>query len=466
MNKILLMLVIPLGLMSCGGGGGDSSTLPPIVSDVTPPVIVLNGGDSSLFVGANYSDPGATATDAVDGSVAVSTSGTVDTGTVGTYVLTYTASDSSGNTSSQTRNITVSVIPNTPDVTAPVITLNAGTSSVEVGDTYVDPGVIVVDDRDGVLTATTTGSVDTSVVGSNTITYSAVDNAGNTSSQSRTVSVVDTGAPVIVLNGGDIILPLGTAYSELSATATDAVSNNLPVLIQGAVDINTPGLYVITYTATDASGNSSSVNRNVTVEEHDFILFNPGFTTVGVTEEYTVSGKYENNVNFSGTYTNSVISTSFPWLLNATGFVTRVNARLADSLNVTMDTGVYYYRPNILEGLSSNVFNTTDIAGPSVMPVKASIGDSGSVGTYKDTAGIFQGDKNTAVVTWKLLEVVGDPNKAVLEFTTIFSNDFGVVLDTYIIGYTIDLTGNRSGVNIKSSGPISLRMDLVGVRTN
>jgi polyhydroxybutyrate depolymerase len=78
------------------------------VADTTAPVITL-AGDAALDIeqGATYSDAGATATDTVDGSVTVVTTGSVDTATAGTYTLTYTATDNAGNVATKTRAVTV-----------------------------------------------------------------------------------------------------------------------------------------------------------------------------------------------------------------------------------------------------------------------------------------------------------------------------------------------------------------------
>ena len=62
------------------------------------------------------------------------------------------------------------------DTVAPVITLNGSNpDSVELGDTYVDPGA----DADTGETVVVSGSVDTSTVGSYTLTYTATDASGN-----------------------------------------------------------------------------------------------------------------------------------------------------------------------------------------------------------------------------------------------------------------------------------------------
>lgn len=79
-------------------------------ADITPPVITLTGNSSiSLTVGDTYTEQGATATDAVDGTVSVTIAGTVETGTAGVYTRTYDATDTAGNHAIQvTRIITVS----------------------------------------------------------------------------------------------------------------------------------------------------------------------------------------------------------------------------------------------------------------------------------------------------------------------------------------------------------------------
>ncbi len=87
-----------------GGSGGDT----------VPPVITLNGDPTvDLSIGDTFTDPGATATDNVDGDVSgniVVGGDTVDTNTEGTYVITYNVSDAAGNTAMEVTR-TVNVIP-------------------------------------------------------------------------------------------------------------------------------------------------------------------------------------------------------------------------------------------------------------------------------------------------------------------------------------------------------------------
>ena len=78
------------------------------VADTIAPVITLVG-EATLAVeqDATYTDAGATATDTVDGSVTVVTTGSVDTATPGAYTLTYTATDIAGNEATVSRTVNV-----------------------------------------------------------------------------------------------------------------------------------------------------------------------------------------------------------------------------------------------------------------------------------------------------------------------------------------------------------------------
>ena len=81
-------------------------------ADTTPPVITLVGSSTiNLTVGDTFTEPGATASDNVDGNItsSISISGSVDTSATGTYTLNYTVSDAAGNVGSVNRIINVSV---------------------------------------------------------------------------------------------------------------------------------------------------------------------------------------------------------------------------------------------------------------------------------------------------------------------------------------------------------------------
>ena len=119
--------------------------------------------------------------------------------------------------------------------------------TVQCGDDYEDAGATALDDVDGNIThrivetitfgGNVVGSVNTSVLGTYTITYEVSDNAGQVAPPvARTVDVVDTTAPVITLNGASaLLLECGAAYTEAGASATDGCDGDLEVTILGTV---------------------------------------------------------------------------------------------------------------------------------------------------------------------------------------------------------------------------------------
>jgi len=76
--------------------------------DSQPPRITLYGPASyEIGQGGTYTEVGASAYDSYDGVVAVTISGTVDTATLGTYIVTYNATDAAGNLASVQRTVKV-----------------------------------------------------------------------------------------------------------------------------------------------------------------------------------------------------------------------------------------------------------------------------------------------------------------------------------------------------------------------
>ena len=102
--------------------------------------------------GSSYVDAGATA----DGGETVTTSGTVDESTIGEYTITYSATDSAGNTGTATR--TVNVV-NTNNSNAPVF-ISTATPTIDENTTAVTTLVTTDDDANSSVTYSITGGAD------------------------------------------------------------------------------------------------------------------------------------------------------------------------------------------------------------------------------------------------------------------------------------------------------------------
>lgn len=209
--------------------------------------ISLNGANPLREeCGDSFSDPGATATNVAGKAVPVRVSGNVDTATLGTYTLTYTAVDDKDSASVE-RTVTV------VDTTPPAIFLKGGkTTTLKCGETFVEPGASAVDSCQGSVPVAISGSVDSNIQARYTITYTAVDANNNTKTVGRDVIVgsLEDNPPTITLDGrAEITIECGSLFTDTGATASTPCSGSIPVVASGIVDVQTPGSYFILYAA-------------------------------------------------------------------------------------------------------------------------------------------------------------------------------------------------------------------------
>jgi len=234
-----------------------------VVFDDSMPAITLNGDATvNLEFNGTYVEAGATAT----GGITVIIAGTVDSSTVGSYIITYNAVDRNGNHAFQVTR-TVNVI----DVNVPVITpLGDNPVYLRLGEAYVDEGATATDDVDtnpGLTNAMVTDNpVDINTEGQYTVTYTVVDSEGHTGTATRTVFVDNTGPAITIIGNVSIALTVGGVFTDEGANALDGVSGTRDVTTDcSSVDTAIAGRYTCTYTATDDAGNETVVERVITI---------------------------------------------------------------------------------------------------------------------------------------------------------------------------------------------------------
>jgi hypothetical protein len=275
---------LPFGL---GNGTANTAFISSLRNlDQTGPVLSLLGSNPMTVAhGSSYAEPGATASDAKDGTRAVTVSGSVNSSLVGSYNITYTASDISGNISTTTRVVNVT------DQTAPLITLNgASTVTISTGGSYSEAGATATDAVDGSVAVTISGSVNTSVVGTYVLTYSAKDAGGNTAiSVQRTVQVA---------------APLGTTYigwlNGASASDSAFLDYVFGAVTPGTLDASlkptvavTGGYLVLTYYTREGT-----VGLTVTPKTSaDLAAGAGGWSTTGVDDVAEVAPSTVNGVS-------------------------------------------------------------------------------------------------------------------------------------------------------------------------
>ncbi len=406
-----------------------------IVADRTAPTITLIGADPiNHEQGTAYTDPGASANDIIDGDLSGSivVTGTVDSNTTGTYTLSYNVSDAAGNAATTvTRDVIVS------DTTAPVITLSgANPLSHEVDTVFVDPGATASDNIDGDISGSigVTGSVNASTIGSYTLTYNVQDSSGNAATTvTRTVNVVDTGAPSITLLGTDPILhELQTPFTDPGATASDAADGDLTasIVVTGSVDPNIAGTYTLSYDVTDSQSNPApTVTRDVIVADR-------------TAPAITLTGSDPFNVELGGTFTDpgATASDVIDGDLSASIVVT-------GSVNTSV-SGSYVLNYNVSDaaGNAATTVTRTVIVADTTPPVITLTGSNPvnhEVNTIYTDAGATASDNTDGDISGNI-NVTGSVNAS--------------VIGTYILTYNVsDSSGNAATsvtrtVNVADTG--------------
>lgn len=161
------------------------------VTDSIAPVLTLSGATfMTIGLNSSYVEPGLSCSDNYDVTCSYTSTGSIDTSVAGTYILSYNAMDTSGNTAA---TLTRTIIIESQNI--PVLTLSgAQLVIIEQHETYIDAWATASDMEDGDISwnITSSGSVDTSIVWDYTLSYNIIDSDGNTGTWiTRVVRVVD-----------------------------------------------------------------------------------------------------------------------------------------------------------------------------------------------------------------------------------------------------------------------------------
>ena len=192
--------------------------------------------------------------------------------TVGTTIVTYTATDVNGNISTGSFNVVVAdlnpVITGTPSD----ITVNNDAGNCSAAVTWTAP--TVSDNCSGVSMVSSSASGDVFAVGTTTVTYTATDNNGNITTSSFDITVLDAEDPVFVSAPSDITVSSTAISCDASVTWTSpVVSDNCtsaPTVTStyASGDVFPVGTTTVTYTVVDDAGNSSITTFDITVEDN------------------------------------------------------------------------------------------------------------------------------------------------------------------------------------------------------
>ena len=181
---------------------------------------------------------------------------------LGETIVTWTATDSSGNSASASQTITV------VDTTAPVIITpeNVTSNATSKLNNIVELEQISV--TDSISTVQITNNAPSYYeFGETIVTWTATDFSGNSASATQTITVVDTTAPVITTPQNIIVDAVNTeTLLEIGLATIDDIIDDSPIITNDAPTVFPLGETIVTWTATDKFGNTSSSLQTISVQ--------------------------------------------------------------------------------------------------------------------------------------------------------------------------------------------------------
>jgi hypothetical protein len=344
-----------------------------VVKDQTKPVLTLNGSDTvRVEVFGTYTEDGAKATDNKDGNItnAIVLTGKVNTSVLGTYILTYSVNDVSGNNSIKKRVVIVRdsekpFINNTDanvnnEIKVQIVSIFV--DRTKVTDNYDEPTMVITNG------AGTVDGVDTRFKGTYTLIYNAMDGSGNKADTKTYKYIVeDFVGPVVTLNTLDtIVWPVNRAYTSVQASTSDNYYSLSELSLTRTSNVNPfkLGLYYDEYTATDGSGNVTVRRRYVRVIDDQAPIINGSSMNVGlysmvdVTAGLTITDNYD------------------------------APAALKPRLNI-----IYNNLNTYVEGIYTVTFRVTDLSGNLSLPYERTIWVSRTFETIQGSVADISIDK-------------------------------------------------------------------------
>ena len=254
-------------------GNRATASFPVTVQDTTPPVLVIRPGNLVLEA---FTSAGTTsmqwetiAVDAVAGAVPVQYDHSwypAETYPIGTTTVNYYAQDGYSNRSTGSFTITVR------DTIAPVLTVPAN-QTVEATSTAgaaANYAAATATDAVGVTSLTSSAaSGSTFAIGLNTVTVTAKDAAGHTTTGSFTITVQDTIAPALTVPANQTLEATSAAgaTATFAASASDAVGVTSLTYSAASGSTFAIGTTTVTVTAKDAAGHTTTGSFTVTVAD-------------------------------------------------------------------------------------------------------------------------------------------------------------------------------------------------------
>jgi Zinc carboxypeptidase len=338
-----------------------------------------------------------TATDNCMGIINATTTDPLSYSIPGSYSILWTYTDNRGNQTNQSQAVNVT------DTTAPVPNVTSlPTITGQCSATVTAP--TATDNCMGAITGTTTSPLTYNTQGTYTITWSYNDGNTNVSTQTQTVIVSDTSAPVPNVT----TLPDVTAQCSVTVTpptATDNCSGTITATTVNPLTYNTQGTFIITWKYTDAKGNFTNQTQNVII--NDTTVPVPNVTTLAnITAQCSVTVTPPTATdNCSGTITATTVN---PLTYNTQGtFIitwkyTDAKGNFTNQAQTVIINDTTVPVPNL-----TTLANITAQCSVTVTPPTATDNCSGTI-TATTVNPLTYNTQGTFTITWKYTDAKGN----------------------------------------------------------
>ena len=181
----------------------------------------------------------------------------------GETIVTWNVTDESGNSSTQSQNITV------VDTTSPSIILpdDIIVEAIDETTNIENIGDIISEDISGISSISNDAPKDYSL-GETIVTWTVADNYGNIVNASQIITIVDTTNPRILVSG-DIIIEASSMSENTIELDVPRVIDNVEIIL---IENNAPEFFplgetIVTWTVTDTSGNVSTAQQQISFQD-------------------------------------------------------------------------------------------------------------------------------------------------------------------------------------------------------
>lgn len=354
---------------------------------------------------------------------------------IGTTTVDWIIRDLAGNENTCTQTVTV-IDNEAPTTVCPAdITVNTAPGQC---DAYVSIPLITASDNCTISTIVNdynnngADASDTYPIGTTAVNFSVTDTANLVTTCTLNITVVNTQAPTLTLNGASpMTIEACNIYNEPGATAIDSCFGDISssiVIDNSALDLNMVGSYDITYTVTNANGVATQIIRTVNVVDTtapSLTFVGPNPLNIGDCSTYTELGATAidpcfGDISASVVIDNSNVDTStigsYIVTYNVTDASGNAASQIIRTVNVVDISGPIITLtgddPQIIEACDVYI----DIGATAIDPC---FGTDYTSSIIHDSSTLDTSTPGTYSVTYNVIDAEGNPGLEVIRTVTV-----------------------------------------------